>query len=116
MDRGRFSCEVALYLLSLKLAFPKKVFLLRGNHETRNQTSICGFEVSASSPGGEGLGDGPRGSYCGARCEHLVERAGGAGLREGTGNVTYVLILCFLQDDYLTRSLCMCLCICVVVI
>ena len=45
VDRGRFSCEVAFYLLALKLAFPDKVFLLRGNHETRNQTSACGFEV-----------------------------------------------------------------------
>lgn len=49
VDRGSFSCEVALYLISLKIAFPDKVYLLRGNHETANQTAECGFEVGAIS-------------------------------------------------------------------
>lgn len=45
VDRGFFSCEVALYLISLKVAFPQKVYLIRGNHETANQTAACGFKV-----------------------------------------------------------------------
>eukprot|EP00727_Mastigamoeba_balamuthi_P009441 m51a1_g5119 hypothetical protein (501) ;mRNA; r:369347-371615 len=35
VDRGDFSCEVAMYALAMKLALPDRVFLLRGNHETR---------------------------------------------------------------------------------
>lgn len=46
VDRGSFSCEVALFLVALKIAFPYKVYLLRGNHETANQTASCGFKVS----------------------------------------------------------------------
>lgn len=45
VDRGSFSCEVALYLVSLKVRYPSNVYLLRGNHETSNQTRVCGFEV-----------------------------------------------------------------------
>lgn len=45
VDRGLFSCEVALYLIALKTAFPQKVYLIRGNHETANQTGACGFKV-----------------------------------------------------------------------
>ncbi|CAM9933054.1 unnamed protein product, partial [Ectocarpus sp. 8 AP-2014] len=44
VDRGLYSCEVALYLVSLKLAFPREVHLIRGNHETANQTATCGFK------------------------------------------------------------------------
>ncbi|CAM9524739.1 unnamed protein product, partial [Sphacelaria rigidula] len=49
VDRGRFSCEVALYLLSLKISFPSSVYLIRGNHETANQTAACGFKKECCS-------------------------------------------------------------------
>lgn len=43
VDRGESSCEVLMLLLSLKILFPKDVYMIRGNHETRDQTCFYGF-------------------------------------------------------------------------
>lgn len=43
VDRGSRGCEVFLYLLSLKLAHPDVVHLVRGNHESRSLTGHFGF-------------------------------------------------------------------------
>ncbi len=43
VDRGSFSCEIVLYLYALKICFPDSVFLLRGNHETRQMSDTFNF-------------------------------------------------------------------------
>lgn len=44
VDRGYYSCEVMLYLLSLKVAHPDRVWLLRGNHECASVSGHFGFK------------------------------------------------------------------------
>lgn len=44
VDRGSFSVEVILILFAWKLAYPKGVFMSRGNHETKNMNKLYGFE------------------------------------------------------------------------
>ena len=43
VDRGEYGPEVVIYLLALKLRYPHDVFLLRGNHESRDMTQMFNF-------------------------------------------------------------------------
>lgn len=43
VDRGKFSLEVISILFSLKIMFPDRIFLLRGNHEDASLNSTSGF-------------------------------------------------------------------------
>lgn len=43
VDRGSWSCEVALLLYVLKILYPKSVFINRGNHETNDMNKTYGF-------------------------------------------------------------------------
>ena len=43
VDRGKQSLECLLLLLSLKIKYPDKIFLLRGNHECEALNKIYGF-------------------------------------------------------------------------
>lgn len=44
MDRGTFSCEVVLYLLALKVTYPQRIHMIRGNHECRALTRTFNFK------------------------------------------------------------------------
>uniref|UniRef100_A0A8C9IJ86 Serine/threonine-protein phosphatase n=1 Tax=Piliocolobus tephrosceles TaxID=591936 RepID=A0A8C9IJ86_9PRIM len=43
VDRGSFSIEVLLLLYALKINFPDRIWLIRGNHECRQMTSFFNF-------------------------------------------------------------------------
>jgi serine/threonine-protein phosphatase 2B catalytic subunit len=43
VDRGIFGLECMMLLISIKINFPKKFILLRGNHESRNMTESFTF-------------------------------------------------------------------------
>ena len=43
VDRGYHSVETFLLLLCYKVRFPKRINLLRGNHESRQITQVYGF-------------------------------------------------------------------------
>lgn len=44
VDRGSFSIECILLLLSLKLLYPQHLYISRGNHETHTMNQMYGFE------------------------------------------------------------------------
>ena len=44
VDRGSFSVECVILLYVMKLAFPTKTWLMRGNHECRQLTTFFNFK------------------------------------------------------------------------
>jgi serine/threonine-protein phosphatase 2B catalytic subunit len=45
VDRGEFSIECLILIYCLKASYPDKVFLLRGNHESRQLTAFFNFRT-----------------------------------------------------------------------
>jgi serine/threonine-protein phosphatase 2B catalytic subunit len=43
VDRGIFGLECMMLLIAIKINYPKKFVLLRGNHESRNMTESFTF-------------------------------------------------------------------------
>ncbi|TID30725.1 hypothetical protein CANINC_000641 [Pichia inconspicua] len=55
VDRGSWGCEVALLLYALKVLFPTRIFINRGNHETDDMNSVYGFTDECKFKYGEKL-------------------------------------------------------------
>jgi diadenosine tetraphosphatase ApaH/serine/threonine PP2A family protein phosphatase len=56
VDRGYYSMHTFAYLAALKLKYPDRIFLLRGNHECRQVNQIYGFyDESLAQYGHAGL-------------------------------------------------------------
>lgn len=49
VDRGTQSLEVICLLYALKIKYPNHIYLIRGNHETKEMTEQYGFAVECSS-------------------------------------------------------------------
>ena len=49
VDRGEYGPEVIIYLLALKIRYPNDVYLLRGNHESRDMTQMFNFREQVLS-------------------------------------------------------------------
>lgn len=55
VDRGEFSLETVILVLSLKICYPSSIYIIRGNHEFQELYSRCGFENEITAAYGDKL-------------------------------------------------------------
>lgn len=49
VDRGNYGIECTILLMALKVCYPTKVVLLRGNHESRTCAEVYGFRMEMTN-------------------------------------------------------------------
>lgn len=48
VDRGEFSMECLILIFCLKISYPSQIFLMRGNHESRQMTGFFNFRTECT--------------------------------------------------------------------